>query len=475
MLVTSSAMTRTRIFSVIVSGFVTTWTLSGVVALGQAPDPAPTTTSTPTTTTAPATITPPTAVAGPPKLSGLKLSSVVSLRQGHARFLVGIRTATSARVGVQVFAVSSGDLVKTIASPGADAPGRVYFMIEATNDKRFQLPAGKYRVRVQATDSKNRVSAPIEKVISLKLTAPRGRLDTYTVPLWPQFARSLKVPNQGGQLVVALAPKGDAIAGGIRRGDVILSIGGKQTLTTGSMGTALRGLKADTDTPIIVRRGTQQLTFGTTVKPDWNALPDFAAALTVLAKREPTQYAYAVARARYLIDTGKPADAEELISTWPKAWKTSAPGELIQAELQVALKQNKKALGAYNRAARKDPKLAEAQFGRGVTLDALGKNPEAAAAFQAAQAIDTGDPASPSFAAFSLVRATKPAEAVVAARAAVSLDPTYDNAQVAQGIALIASGSKAAGVKALRRGLILTNDPQRAQTVIDEYLEPNDP
>ena len=43
------------------------------------------------------------------------------------------------------------------------------------------------------------------------------------------------------------------------------------------------------------------------------------------------------------------------------------------------------------------------------------------------------------------------------------------------GIALIATGDKPAGVKALRRGLVLLEEPDRADQLIAEHLDPTDP
>jgi len=45
---------------------------------------------------------------------------------------------------------------------------------------------------------------------------------------------------------------------------------------------------------------------------------------------------------------------------------------------------------------------------------------------------------------------------------------------VAAGIALIQTGNPARGVVKLREGLILTDDPARGQSIIDQYLEPAD-
>jgi hypothetical protein len=57
----------------------------------------------------------------------------------------------------------------------------------------------------------------------------------------------------------------------------------------------------------------------------------------------------------------------------------------------------------------------------------------------------------------------------------VSLDPRYADAFLPFGIALLAGGEKAAGVRALRRGLILLEEPERADQLIAQHLDPTDP
>jgi Flp pilus assembly protein TadD len=437
---------------------------AGIATAQQSP------TTTAPTTTAPATTTP----AAAPVLRNLKLPATVSARQGHARFLVGVRLSAPARVTVQVTAVTGNLLVKTVSSATPEKAGRVYFLIEATNQQRFQLPAGRYRVRVQATDSRSRVSRPLQKVVTLALTTPRARLDAYTVALWPSLARSLGVPGGGGQLVAAVAPRGVAARAGLRRGDVITAVGGTEVTTPGSWQVALRALKADARTELTVRRGTATSTVAITPKPDWNAVPDLTRTLQVVVRRNPRSLAYAVAQARYLVEQGKTDVAAGLIARWPRTWRTGAAGEAVQAQLQERSSQSKRALAAWNRALRKDPKMAEASFGRGVALTALGKDVQAAAAFGAARLADPRDPASAAFQAFSLLRGGATAEALPPAREAVKLDADYADAKVAEGIALISNKQRAAGVVALRQGLLLTDDPSRAQTLIDQYLEPND-
>jgi tetratricopeptide (TPR) repeat protein len=333
---------------------------------------------------------------------------------------------------------------------------------------------GRYRVRVQATDAQSRVSPPLERVITLRLTPPRGRLDAYVMPLWNGMARSLGIPARGGQLVAAVAPGGDVLKSGIRRGDVITGINGKSTLTPGAMATALRALPADTDVPVTIRRGTEERTVTLKVPPDWNAVPDLSRTLTVVVRRNPRSMAYGVAYARYLVEQGKADDAQELIDAWPRSWRTSAPGQAVQAQLFERSGQAQKALASWNRARAKDPRMPAAAFGRAIALNSLGKDAEAAEAFGDAFRLDPSDASAGAFRAFSLIRAENIPASREAALAAEALDPEYADGKVAAGIALIQTRNPARGVVKLREGLILTDDAARAQTIIDQYLEPAD-
>lgn len=461
-------MTHPHARAVVAAGLALA-TLAGTAAAQQTPQP---TTTAPSTT--PSTPAAPAAPAGPPRLTNLKVPATVEARQGHARFLVGVRTATPAKLTLQLTAVKGNLLVKTIQSTRTEKAGRVYFLVEATNQQRFQLPEGRYRVRVQATDAQNRVSPPLEKVITLKLSTPRGRLDAYVMPLWGGIARSLTLPSRGGQFVVAVAPRGDVAKAGIRRGDVITAINELPTLTPGGYATALRALPADTAVPVELRRGTEEVTVQLKVPPDWNAVPDLSRSLQVIVKRNPTVMAYAIAQARYLVEQGKPDDAQALIDAWPAPWRAGAPGQAVQAQLFERSGQAKKALGSWNRALSKDPKMAAAAFGRAIALNSLGKDAQAAQAFADARKLDPKDASAAAFASFSLIRAEKVAEAREPALAAETLDPGYADAKVAAGIALIQTGNPARGVVKLREGLILTDDPARGQSIIDQYLEPAD-
>jgi PDZ domain len=445
-----------------------------------APAAAPgTTTTTPTgtgtTTTPGATTTTPPVAAKPPRLTSLKLPRVITAQQGHAQILVGAVTSTPARLRVQILNAATKRLQRTVTAAEVHAAGRVYFLIEATTEQRFQLPAAEYRIVVQATDPQGRSSNALEGRMRLNLTTPRGRMDAYTVPLWPSLAVQYGVPA-GGQLVTAVAPGGIAVAAGMRRGDIIRSINGVSVGTPGGMQKALRQLPANTPVVVEATRAAQVLPFQITFKPDWEAAPKYGPSLRVAVKRDPTKLAYAYAHARELAESGDAAGARKAIGEWRATWRTSAAAHLLQADLLTAEDKTKPALGAYNRARVADAQMVAAQVGRGLALSTLNRGTEAADAFGQATTLDPVDAASFAYRAYALLRdgTTRAPEALDAANRAIALDKMNEDGHIARGLALIASNRKPEGVTALKRGLLLLNDPDRARQLIKDSLEPND-
>lgn len=470
-------MTRTRLA---LAAGVTAVAVAVPAAAQQSPTPgsttAPATTTTPSTTSPGTTgTTPATAPTAPPVLRNLKLARTIRVRQGHARFLVGVRLSAAAKVTITVTAVKGDQLVRTVTSSAIEKPGRVYVLVEATNEQRYQLPDGRYTVRVTAADAAGKVSKPVQRIVTLALTPPRGRLDLDLAPLWRPMARSLGVPAQGGQLVSVVAPRGDAAKSGIRRGDVITSVNGMPTITTGQLQTALRALPAKSAVPVELRRQGAPQTVQLTVQPDWVAVPDLTRPLTAVLRRNPKVMAYAVAAALYQVERGQPDAAQALVDEWPAAWRRSAPGQYVQGKILERRRLPKQALGAYNRALARDPRMSDAALARGLALNELGNDAAAADAFAKARALDPKDASAAAFQAFSLIRASQPAPSLEPGRAAAQIDADYADAKVAEGIALITNRARARGVVALREGLVLTDDPARAQQIIDQYLEPNDP
>lgn len=440
-----------------------------VAAVASAQGPAPPATAPPAT--AP---TAPAAPAGPPSLDSLRLPKVVSAQQGHARFLVGVRLATPARLTVQIVAARDGKLVRnTIDSRPRDA-GRAYFRVEAVDTRGFQILPGAYRLRLTATDDRNRVSPVLEAPFTLKLTPPRGLFDAATVPLWRAFRKGARTAAKG-QLVAVVAPKGTAAVAGIRRGDVITSVNGVPTPTPGALAVALRALPAQKAVPVTLVRRAQPLTVQMEPNPDWEKAPDHGPSLAVAIRRDPKVFAYPYARVRLLLDAGRLDAAEDAIADWPRSWRRSAPGQLILGDLLAKRTRWKPALGAYNRARARDEAMGAAEFGRGLALSELGRSAPSARAFAAAAADDPADPAAESFLAYAMLRAGRTPEAVAAGQRAVRLDPRYADSFLPLGIAQLGSGERKGGVRALRRGLILLEDAERADRLIAQHLDRADP
>ena len=424
-------------------------------------------------TTAPAATAP--AVTGPPPaLTSLRIATTVSAQQGHARFLVGVRLSVPAKLTIQVISGTTRKVVRTTTDAADRDAGRAYVLVEATDSSGYQLLAGRYRVRVRATDAAGQVSARLTKAFTLRLKSPRGLFDAYTIPLWPGLRRQMGA-TVNGQLVAVIGIKSKVGAAGIRRGDIITSMDGRDVSKPGAWMAALRALPGDRAVTIqFVRKGVP-MNATLEASPDWTPTPDYAAPLKVAVKRDPKILAYAVAQARQQVDAGKTTVAKTLMAGWAKAWRTGAPGQIVQGEMYAKQKQWKRSLGAFNRARVKDRTLAAAEFGRGVALSALGKSAPSGVAFAAAARLDPTDPAAAGFDAYALLQADRTADALAAATRAVTLDPRYADAFLPYGISLIASGDKAHGVVALRRGLLLLEEPDRANRLITQHLDPTDP
>jgi tetratricopeptide (TPR) repeat protein len=237
----------------------------------------------------------------------------------------------------------------------------------------------------------------------------------------------------------------------------------------------MRALAANKPATVdMVRRG-QAMSVQVTPKPDWEKAPDYATALSVAVRRAPADMAYSFAQARQLVESGKLVDAQALIDGWRASWRESAAGQLVQADLLAKQVRWKQALGAYNRARARDASLAAAELGRGIALSKLGQDRPSLVAFTAAARLDPADPAAAGFRAYALLQEDRVPEAVAAGQTAVTLDPRYADAFLPLGIALLAAGDKANGVKALRRGLVLLEEPERADRLIRAHLQRADP
>jgi Flp pilus assembly protein TadD len=426
--------------------------------------------------TAPTSPTAPTAPAAPsrtPALESLRLPKVVSAQQGHARFLVGVRLSAPAKLTVQIVN-RQGTVVQTTTDVAERRAGRVYLRVEGVDDRGFQLLRGRYRLRVHATDDDGDASRTLETRFRLRLTPPRGLFDAYTIAFLPAFQRQAGAATPG-QLVAVVGPKGAAAKAGIRRGDLITSVDGRSVATAGGWSVALRALPAEKPVTIELLRTGQPLTVQVTPKPDWEEAPDYEPSLAVAVRREPAAMAYAVAQARQLVESGKLVAARDLIAGWRESWRTSAAGHLVQGELLSKQSRWKEALGAYSRARARDKTLSAAELGRGIALAELGQDGASLAAFSAAARLDPADPVAAGFRSYALMKEGRVAEAVAAGKAAVNLDPRYADAFLPLGMALIASGDKPNGIKALRRGLVLLEEPDRAERLIRAHLQRADP
>jgi tetratricopeptide (TPR) repeat protein len=133
------------------------------------------------------------------------------------------------------------------------------------------------------------------------------------------------------------------------------------------------------------------------------------------------------------------------------------------------------ALAYWTKALALNGALAQAAFGQGIAYDAMGNDPAAANAFARAARLDGASAADPAYQALALEQAHLPYLAIPPAGAAVSIDGTDPNALAAEGVALIQTGQRAVGVPALEHGVVLTDDPARAQLLISTFLEASVP
>jgi hypothetical protein len=408
---------------------------------------------------------------GPPNVTGLQVPTSVTAQRGHARFLVGLSLSESATVTVLISRDGNGTPVRTFTTEGTEAAGQTFLLIDAIDDRNFQLRGGRYQIRVTATDADDESSSPITATMVLKLTRARGLLDAFLVPTNAPFAREAGVARDSGHVVAAVAPRGAAVNAGIRRGDVITKIGTRTINTPGELQSTLRQLKADKPTQVTFLRGGEERVGELALKPDWTEAPDYQRVLNIARKRDRRSRVVAYAQAKERLEAGEPAAASALRARWPVAWRKTAFGESVAGLIFEADEKHKKSLGAFNRALKKDPGLASAHFGAGVANAGLGRNDQAADEFATTAELDPGSASAHAFRAYVLIRAERPAEARDAAAQSIRLDPRYPDAHLPFGIALLALDQRQAGVKALRTGLRLLSDAGRADTLIEEHLD----
>ncbi len=398
----------------------------------------------------------------------------VVARPGHARFLVGVRTRTQARVIVRVLN-AKGRVVTTAKTPGQHAPGRAWLLVNATNTAGFQLPAGRYTLQVYAVDAAKKSSNILTQPLKLTLRAPRGMLAAYTVPAWPSMITGVAT-TPGGQVVVS-APAGTApAAAGLVSGDVIRVVNRRPVEQRGAWFAAMRELPANVPVPVEVDRAGVRQTLTMTLPPDWTPAPNHAAAIAAAVTASPTVTAYRYAAVRERLDARDVAGAKvQWERLWPAASRTTAPGEMLAGAVLAVEGDHLGAIGSFNRALVADPTISAAQFGRGVAFTARQRYDRAIEAFTLATTIDPSDGVAQTFRSFALLRSDIFAEALTAADAALARDRRYDEARIARGLALIGLGRKVEGAEELKLGLSLMRDAARAQAIITNNLEPNAP
>jgi hypothetical protein len=408
-----------------------------------------------------------------PKLSALQVPGTLTAQQGHARFLVGVRTSLAAHIVVRITNVATKKIMNAITEPALHKAGRVFLLVQATDTRGFQLPAGTYSIFVGARAANGRNALALRATMHLVYAAPRGVLDWFTVPVDPDIRASLLLHMGAGQVVTAVNPGGPVANAGIVRGDVIVKINGTSVATPGGLATALRQLPANSSVPIVLVRGITTLTRNVTAPPDWTGIPSLGAPLAAAAKTGLFGYSYA--QAAYDISTGNASGASKIISTWSKANGATALAQIAHAQLLAAEFQPAAALGYWNKALALNSSLSAAAFGQGLALDTTGHDPAAANAFAHAAALDHANASALAFEALAEEQVHLPYLAVSPALAAVALDPSDPNALASNAIALMQTGQPAEGIAALKRSLVLTDDQARAQMLITSFLEPAAP
>lgn len=405
-----------------------------------------------------------------PKLTSLIIPTTVTAQQGHARFLVGVRTSIPAHIVVRITDLATKKLMKTIVESSLHKAGRVFVLVQATDTAGYQLPTGAFSIFVGATAADGHNASALTHTIHLVYARPRGVFDWFTVPVNTDIRSSASLHTSSGELVAAVVPGGWTAKAGIERGDVIERINGVSVLTPGALATALRLLPANTAVPVVLLRGTTTLTKHVTAPPDWTAIPSLSAPIAVAANTKLLAYSYAAVA--YDVSIGNTAAAAKIISTWSKAQGATAQAQLAHAQLHAAVNEQAASLPYWENALAKNPRLSTAAFGEGVALDATGNDPSAANAFAHAASLDRADSSAPAYQALALEQARLPYLALDPARAAAAIDPLDPNALAAEGIAWMQTGSVATGVATLEKSLTLTDDATRAQQLITTYLEP---
>ena len=93
----------------------------------------------------------------------------------------------------------------------------------------------------------------------------RGWIGVEPRDLTPEMAASLRLPISQGVLITGVLQDGPASRGGMRPGDVVLSIAGAEIANTAQLLAAVAALKPQATAGVTVQRGAQALQLSLTV------------------------------------------------------------------------------------------------------------------------------------------------------------------------------------------------------------------
>jgi len=93
----------------------------------------------------------------------------------------------------------------------------------------------------------------------------RGWIGVELRDLTPELAASLRLPVTQGVLITGVLQDGPASRGGVRPGDVVVSIAGSDVSNTAELLAAVAALKPQTVAAVAVQRGSQALQLNLTV------------------------------------------------------------------------------------------------------------------------------------------------------------------------------------------------------------------